>query len=338
MNIGIIGFGGIGKQHFRALAGEESISKLHVYTPRINFPVEDFPNTYFHSSLQELLKHVDGVIIASPNHFHFDHILAALEKRLFVLCEKPLCCNDTELNLLQERIHNKSHFNISFNYRFLKITEAVQKFVKQEGINLIKSIQLKFYKDSAFRKPTVTWRESGESGLSSGAFGDLGVHLIDMMIYLFGAIPEKNGLNLSLKTNVTHKGSEKIMVDDAASLVGQLENLIKFEIITSKSCIPSEKGFEIMIKSENSTFHYHSSNPTFYFVNLNDKKQKFLLEPPSHSDPDSEIYGWSNSFFDQNRTWISKIKTGKESEKLATFSDAMICQRVFCDALETCKN
>lgn len=159
-----------------------------------------------------------------------------------------------------------------------------------------------------------------------------------MMLYLLGSFPEKQGLNLTLKTHIAYKKLEKVLVDDSASLVGRLENLIQFEILTSKSCSQSEKGFGIIIKSENSIFNYNSSNPTSYFVNLYGDKQQLTLKTPLHSDPDSEMHGWCDSFFNQDIAWLSKIKNGKENEKLATFTDAIESQTLFCEALDSHQN
>src|SRR5512143_196189 len=50
----------------------------------------DVPNTF--TDIDDLLElsHLDAVIIATPNHLHEPHVLAALAAGLHVLCERPL--------------------------------------------------------------------------------------------------------------------------------------------------------------------------------------------------------------------------------------------------------
>ena len=50
----------------------------------------DVPDVF--TDFEELLDidELDAVIIATPNHLHEPHVLAALRKKLHVLCERPL--------------------------------------------------------------------------------------------------------------------------------------------------------------------------------------------------------------------------------------------------------
>src|SRR5580658_6173364 len=36
------------------------------------------------------LSDLDGVVVSSPHHLHFEHARAALERGLHVVCEKPM--------------------------------------------------------------------------------------------------------------------------------------------------------------------------------------------------------------------------------------------------------
>lgn len=334
MKIGIIGFGTIGKQHYRTLASFKKVSTIPIYAPSYPPSTTGFLKTQFHTCVEDLIENSDGVVIATPNHFHIQHILAALEKNRPVLCEKPLCCNRTELRLLEKTIATPSLFSIGFNYRFLEVTEAARRFIVEQNLNNIRSIHLSFNKDSAFRKKTATWRESGNSGFSGGALGDLGIHLIDLIGYLLSTTPRDNALDFEFNTCVIQRNFPRFQVDDEAFLSGKLQNTA-FEILVSKSCTSHEKGFGILIKSENASFEYHSSRPLYYDLNIKDEHRQIFLNPRLHEDPENEVYGWSDSFVHQASAWLAKIKTGENGEKLANFSHALRSQNVFCEALES---
>ena len=50
---------------------------------------------------------IEAVYIASPTYLHFTHAMAALEKGLHVLCEKPLIFRYAECRILQEKAKEK---------------------------------------------------------------------------------------------------------------------------------------------------------------------------------------------------------------------------------------
>lgn len=43
---------------------------------------------------------------------------------------------------------------------------------------------MSFLKNSALKRKQFTWRDDCSSKLSSGALGDLGIHLLDLSLYL----------------------------------------------------------------------------------------------------------------------------------------------------------
>ena len=114
MQIGLLGLGGIGKYHLKCLLENKDISKVHVYTPTSINSQHQSSKLQFHLTEESLFNEIEGVIIASPTHLHKDHILKAMEKRLPVLCEKPLCCSQEELEFLKKNIKYQDLFSINF--------------------------------------------------------------------------------------------------------------------------------------------------------------------------------------------------------------------------------
>ena len=97
MEIVVVGPGLIGKTHIQliqenplchlaALVAPDK-PKHHEYARSLSAPL--------HYSLQECLKsrHVDGVIIASPNLFHAEQAIECIEAGVAVLVEKPFTDN-----------------------------------------------------------------------------------------------------------------------------------------------------------------------------------------------------------------------------------------------------
>lgn len=335
MKIGIIGLGAMGKHHLQCLLKNDSVTEIHVYFSSIKQEQPSFPKVKYHL-IEDFSNHaLDGVIIASPNHCHKDHILTTLAQRTPLLCEKPLCSTVDELNALLQEVNNLNLINVNFNYRFLPVIEAARKFFGKPCKQAIKSIELVFNKDSALYKTIVGWRESGQSGLSSGAFGDLGIHLIDMLYHLLQTPIRLSSLNLALDTRIKTRADQQIKVDDDARLTGKLVNGINFIIQASKSCDLQSKGFGITISGIQSSFHYHSTEPAIYKI-IDDINVKVVKLTTVHNvDPNNEVHGWIDSIAHTHTAWITKIKTGIVNDKLATFDDAVRAQTLFFDAIDS---
>ena len=65
---------------------------------------QQFGFEYATEDYRELLDNVelDGVVVASPHTLHYEHALAALERGLHVMCEKPLTTSGAHARRLVE--------------------------------------------------------------------------------------------------------------------------------------------------------------------------------------------------------------------------------------------
>ncbi|MRD45642.1 NTD biosynthesis operon oxidoreductase NtdC, partial [Bacillus thuringiensis] len=73
---------------------------------------------------------------------------------------------------------------------------------------------------------SFTWRDDFQSNRTSGALGDLGIHLIDLLWFLFESDFREDTVRTKIKTNVKEKESKPVFVDDYAEVYGQLENRV----------------------------------------------------------------------------------------------------------------
>ncbi|MGL5258577.1 MAG: Gfo/Idh/MocA family protein [Lachnospiraceae bacterium] len=100
-NIGLIGYGGMGKWHTELIASMPEHFKIFgiydINEKKLEAATKDGFKIY--SSLDLLLSDsaIDTVIVAVPNNFHKDISIAALKANKHVICEKPVMMNTKEL-------------------------------------------------------------------------------------------------------------------------------------------------------------------------------------------------------------------------------------------------
>jgi dihydrodiol dehydrogenase / D-xylose 1-dehydrogenase (NADP) len=104
-NWGIIGTGGIAnafakdlsylKDHSLAAVGSRTIINAQNFASK-------YSNCIGYASYSELVAdpNLDGIYIATPNNFHVEHTLLALDAGKPVLCEKPFAINTSEVELM----------------------------------------------------------------------------------------------------------------------------------------------------------------------------------------------------------------------------------------------
>ncbi|MGZ4768919.1 MAG: Gfo/Idh/MocA family protein, partial [Ilumatobacteraceae bacterium] len=104
-----------------ALCGRD-IDRTRGVATRWNIP-HDF--TDWHAMLDA--DEIDAVIVASPNSSHFEITMAALDRGLPVLCEKPLGMTADEARQMADtaRRHNAVTM-VPFTYRFMPTNQFVK--------------------------------------------------------------------------------------------------------------------------------------------------------------------------------------------------------------------
>lgn len=126
---------------------------------------------------------IDLVVIATPNDTHFPLALAALEAGKHVVIDKPFVLNTAEALALIELAESKSlHLSVFHNRRWDGDFLTVKALLDEGVLGRVVHFESHFdrYKPAAASR----WRESAVAG--AGLWYDLGPHLLDQTLQLFG--------------------------------------------------------------------------------------------------------------------------------------------------------
>ncbi len=136
INIGVIGCGQWGPNHIRNfghLAGSRTLMCADLSDKRLKAMKETFRNIHPTKNYREILDHprIDGVVIATPTATHYRFVKEAILAGKDVLCEKPLCIHEEEIEELidlaqkKKRILMVGHVFL-YNSGILKLSELIQ--------------------------------------------------------------------------------------------------------------------------------------------------------------------------------------------------------------------
>ncbi len=230
LRIGIIGLG-IGAHHarsYQALPQAKVAALCDLDRMRLAKAAKEFDvaETYTQAETMFARAKLDAVSICTPNKFHAPLSIAALQRGLHVLCEKPMALNVSEArSMLAAADRARRNLMINFSYRFSPMSFALKQQVDAGVIG-----------DIYFGR-TVWHRRRGLPGFG-GWFGikelsgggpliDLGVHRLDLALWLMG-YPEPIAVSGStfnmIAKDLARKQKKKYSVEDLACGIIKFRN------------------------------------------------------------------------------------------------------------------
>lgn len=146
---------------------------------------QDYPEVKSYVSLAELLADdIDLVVVNTPIDTHFDYAKMALEAGKHVLVEKAFTTTAAQAQALQLLAQSKGlKLTVYQNRRWDSDLKTVKKVLDEGVLGEIVEAEIRFDRYNPALSPKL-WKESDNAG--AGVLMDLGSHIIDQALYLFG--------------------------------------------------------------------------------------------------------------------------------------------------------
>lgn len=220
INVGIVGFGLAGKVFqapiINAVDGLNIKKIVTTNTEAIAFIDRRYPNAVVVQNIDILLQdnEIDLVVIATPNTTHLDFVKKALLANKHVVVEKPFTVTSKEADELIDLANKQNKIlTVHQNRRWDSDYLTIKKVLQEELLGNVVEYEAHF---DRFRNTIKeNWREENIPG--SGVLYDLGSHLIDQALCLFGTPKEVTG-----HMGIQRKGGK---VEDYFEVLLQYDNL-----------------------------------------------------------------------------------------------------------------
>jgi predicted dehydrogenase len=131
----------------------------------------------------------DLAVISTPNRFHAPLAAAAMAAGIAVVIDKPMATSAAEARwLLEQSRRAKVPFTVYQNRRWDGDFLTVQRLIAEGALGQVVRFESRFDR----WKPAAqdVWRERGEPEEAGGLLFDLGSHLIDQALQLFGPVKD----------------------------------------------------------------------------------------------------------------------------------------------------
>jgi predicted dehydrogenase len=155
-----------------------------------NIAEEKYPDVKTFRSLEEMLKDdaIELVVVNTPNASHFEYAKKALEAGKHVIVEKPFTITVDEGNELIELAKKQDKkISVYHNRRFDSDFKTIQKVLGNKLLGELVEVEMHY---DRFKEELSPKLHKEIPGPGTGSLYDLGSHLIDQALQLFGS-PEK---------------------------------------------------------------------------------------------------------------------------------------------------
>lgn len=188
IGVAVIGFGLAGRVFHAPFVNAVPGLKLEAIVQRRgDEAAKAYPNARILRSVEEALADsaIQLVVVGTPNETHFPLAKQALEAGKHVVIDKPFAATSAQARELIELAASRSlvlapYHNRRWDGDFL----TVRKLVERSAVGRLVTIESHFDRFRPLPRE-ATWKEASNS--ASGMLFDLGPHLVDQMLALFGS-------------------------------------------------------------------------------------------------------------------------------------------------------
>lgn len=231
IRIGIVGNGGICKgAHIPTYLEDERVEIVGVcdiIEERAQFLKDEyFPNAKVYTDYKELLKDetIDSVDICTPNYLHSIIAVDAFKAGKHVFCEKPDAIDVTEVLKMQKAADEAGKvLMVMRNNRFVDASQYAKKYIEAGKMGEIYAGRCGWQRRRGIPGKGGWFTTKAQSG--GGPLIDLGVHMIDLAIWLMG-----NPTPVSVSANTFCKFADNDTSDSVNSDFGDKNSAGTFDV------------------------------------------------------------------------------------------------------------
>ena len=312
INVGIIGYGKMGRIRHQVISSMKNAQVDSVYDPtNIITEIEKV------QSPDQIIKNpkIDAVFICTPNYLNKPLTIQILQTGKHVFCEKPpaFTAEDVEKIRTVEKESGKV-LMYGFNHRYHNSIKHMKKLIDEEEFGKVLWMRGRYGKsvDDTFLD---NWRSEKEYA-GGGILIDQGIHMVDLFLYLGGDFDRVHASvsnlywNLNVEDNVfaTLENTETGLAASLHSTMTQWRHLFSLEVFL-------EKGYLVLNGLNTSSNTYGNEILTI-------AKNRSAAPAATWEDEEDITYHTDESWHSEAVEFFSAIKSNR-SVKIGNSSDAL---------------
>jgi UDP-N-acetyl-2-amino-2-deoxyglucuronate dehydrogenase len=191
LRVGILGFGGAGQAHLKYFDCVDGCQVTKIYDAKpsgLDRARAMAPGVAVTGALDAFWSDLDAVSVCTPDATHADYIVAALERGLHVLCEKPLTdSTDGVRRILAAERRGRATVAVVHQMRFVPLHQKIRRQLEAGALGVVSYMEGYYVHDLRERAfVNDDWRRTD----NATPLVYSGCHMVDLLRWFAGADDE----------------------------------------------------------------------------------------------------------------------------------------------------
>jgi len=225
-----------------------------------------------YNTIDEMLDNekLDAVVVLTPTPLHYENIKLLIDRKIFVICEKPLVASIEEAeSLIQEK--GDRFVVVTNNYSGYPMIRELKALIAEGTLGDIINMRLQMPQETFLRPPKnikypQPWRL--KDGFIPMICLDLGVHLHHLMYFLSGKEPQK--------VMAEFNSFSKYDVIDDVNIWMEFNDLSKASMWMSKSALGHRNGLAVDVYGDKGTASWVQMTPEVLNLSFSDGSKTII--------------------------------------------------------------
>lgn len=307
----VLGVGSIGERHLRCFqaTGRADVSLCEVNPVLRKTVAERYQLKKTFSDLGRALEDKpDAVVICTPAHLHISMALAAAQKGVHLLIEKPLSTTIDNLDALSEEISRRKIIAcVAYVSRAHPALASMREAIRSGRFGEPVQIVGTFGQNFPYYRPTYRDTYYKNRATGGGAVQDALTHIVNASEWLVGPVT-------SLAADAAHQVLEGVEVEDTVHVITRHGNVLGSFALNQYQA-PDEGTLTVVCKEGTARFETHNS------------RWRWQIKPQDtwHDEADSKIAA-DDLFIRQAEAFLNSIE--KIHPPLCTLEEGVQTLRV----------
>ncbi len=209
----------------------------------------------------ERVDGIEAVSIVTPNHMHFAAAEAFLNRRVSVICDKPVTNTLTEAKRLHDiASRSGASFILTHNYSGYPMIRQAREMVANGELGAVRVVQAQYAQGWLSERveqsgaKQAEWRTDPARAGAGGSIGDIGTHAYHLAAFVTGLKAES--LAADLTTFVPGR-----TLDDNAHILLRYKGGARGMIWTSQVAVGKENDLRLAVHGEEGSLEWAQEDP-----------------------------------------------------------------------------
>src|SRR5690606_26079023 len=204
---------------------------------------------------------IEAVAIVTPNHMQFPAAQEFLQRRIHVICDKPMTSTLEDAEKLAELARSSDAlFVLTHNYTGYPMIRQAREMIANGELGSIRVVQAEYVQDwltvaaEEAGSKQAEWRTDPARSGAGGAIGDIGTHAFNLLSFVTGLKTEELAAEL-------HRFVPGRRVDDNAHIMLRLEGGARGMLWASQVAPGNENGLKLRIYGDKGGLEWFQEEP-----------------------------------------------------------------------------